>query len=259
MLGSEYTALAAIRARGEVARLRIGHRVFAPSAIATVVTIALLVLLLGLGRWQIQRMHEKAALFAAFERGGQESVSLDALPAGTWRQFQQVNAHGSYDSSRQVLLDNMTHEGRAGFQVLTPFHTDGGKTVLVNRGWLPSGATREELPDVTVGEAPRTVSGKVSDLPRAGIDLGAQQENPGRWPALMSYPRIEQLRALLGSDVAQHIVLLDADQPDGFVREWRPTTFPPERHLGYAVTWFALAAALVIAYGLTNFRTERAP
>ena len=48
------------------------------------------------------------------------------------------------------------------------------------------------------------------------------------------------------------VLLLDKDQPGGFVREWNPVVVGPERHVGYAVQWFALAAALVILYVWVN-------
>jgi surfeit locus 1 family protein len=73
----------------------------------------------------------------------------------------------------------------------------------------------------------------------------------------MNYPRVQEVRDALGVDVQPQVILLDAKQPDGFVREWRPKTFPPERHLGYAVTWFALAATVLIVFLLTNLRNER--
>jgi surfeit locus 1 family protein len=53
---------------------------------------------------------------------------------------------------------------------------------------------------------------------------------------------------------AADLVLLDADQPDGYVRIWAPPGFPPMRHTAYAVQWFALALALFVIYLVTNFR-----
>jgi surfeit locus 1 family protein len=41
------------------------------------------------------------------------------------------------------------------------------------------------------------------------------------------------------------------------VRAWQPSTFPPERHLGYAITWFALAATVAVLFVALNLR--RAP
>lgn len=238
-------------------RLRIGKRVFAPGLFVTLVALALVAGLAGLGRWQIARMHEKEALFAAYDSSAGDSVPLSSLAPGQGARFTRVEVHGQYDSQRQVLLDNLTREGRAGYQVLTPLLQADGTAVLVNRGWVPAGATRSDLPAVAVSEAPRRVLGRLGELPRAGIELAADAAGEGSWPRVMSFPRLQEVRDALGLDVEPRVVLLDAGEPDGFVREWRPGTFPPERHLGYAVTWFALAATVLVLFVVTNLRTER--
>jgi surfeit locus 1 family protein len=237
--------------------LRIGKRVFAPSLFVTLVTLVLVAGLVSLGRWQVARMHEKEALFASYDSGPRDSVPLSSVPSGQQSRFTKVEAHGTYDSGRQVLLDNLTHEGRAGYQVLTPLLQADGTAVLVNRGWVPAGSTRSDLPAVAVSEAPRRVLGRLSALPRAGIELPPDASSAGQWPRVMSYPRLQEVREALGLDVQPQVILLDAREPDGFVREWRPNTFPPERHLGYAVTWFALAATVLLLFVVTNLRTER--
>jgi surfeit locus 1 family protein len=50
------------------------------------------------------------------------------------------------------------------------------------------------------------------------------------------------------------LVLLDPGEPDGYVRDWSPPGFPPIRHIGYAVQWFALALTLFILWVVTNLR-----
>jgi surfeit locus 1 family protein len=233
--------------------LRIGNRVFAPGVFATVLTIMLVIALASLGRWQLERMREKQALFDAFESGGGAAVHLSMVPPSAARRYQRVAAIGHYDSAHQLLLDNMTHDGRAGFHVLTPLVIDAGRSVLVDRGWVPLGATREQLPDVAVAEGDRTVVGRLNDLPAAGIELAAAPPS-GPWPRVASYPKMDELVKLLQLPLYPKVLLLDADQPDGFVREWQPAAFPPERHLGYAITWFALAFTLLAIYVFVNLR-----
>ncbi len=238
--------------------LRIGNRVFAPGVPLTVVTVVLLSLLLGLGRWQVARMHEKQALFAAFAAGDDATLDLSFVAPGSSR-YQRVGAIGRYDSEHQFLLDNLTHEGRAGYHVVTPLTIDEARTVLVDRGWIALGAQRDRLPDVRVATNERTVTGRLNELPRAGIELqAAPVASDAPWPRVVSYPKLAELELALGRPLYQGIVQLDADAPDGFVREWRPSTFPPERHLGYAVTWFTLAATLLAIYVVVGLRRASA-
>jgi surfeit locus 1 family protein len=195
-------------------------------------------------------MHEKEALFATFERG---AAAIAELGPGT-ADWQRVRVTGRYVPERQILLDNMTHEGRAGFQVLTPLRRENGAALLVNRGWVPMGASRSDLPQIDVADDRRTVVGRVHTLPRPGLRAGAAAPAEGPWPRVMSYPTIADVRDALRMEVDERVILLDPEQPDGYVRAWRPSTFPPERHLGYAVTWFALAATVLAAYVITAFK-----
>lgn len=237
--------------------LRVGNRVFAPRVLATLVMLLLVIALLSLGRWQLERMREKQALFAAFDAGATSTLQLSAVPLDQAHLYRHVSATGRYDSTHQILLDNMTHDGRAGFRVLTPLIAAGG-TLLVDRGWVPLGITRDQLPDVSVTEGDRTIQGRLGDLPAPGIEL-ASAPTPANapWPRVLSYPKLPELAAALDRPLDPWVLLLDSDQADGFLREWRPATFPPERHLGYAVTWFALAVTLLALYVVVNL--HRAP
>ena len=52
----------------------------------------------------------------------------------------------------------------------------------------------------------------------------------------------------LGTQVYAYQLLLDAENADGFTRDWQPAVTGPEKHLGYAVQWFGFAITLVIIY-----------
>jgi surfeit locus 1 family protein len=80
-----------------------------------------------------------------------------------------------------------------------------------------------------------------------------------RWPRVLNFPRREDVERVLGSAVEPRIVLLDGGLPDGYERAWRPALrFGPERHLGYAVQWFALALATLVVFLALSLRPARA-
>jgi surfeit locus 1 family protein len=233
--------------------LRIGSRELAPRPFITLATLVLLAAFMALGFWQLQRMREKQALFAAFAAGNQRLERLSDIEPLRAARYTRVIATGRYDTAHQFLLDNMTHAGQAGYRVLTPLDLADGESVLVDRGWVPLGATRAELPEVTVSGNERSVVGRLDDLPAAGIELRSAGADT-TWPRVLNYPHMSELRAALGRPLEDRIVLLDPEQPDGFVRAWQPSVFPPERHLSYAVTWFALAATVVVLFVALNLR-----
>lgn len=238
-------------------RLRLGNRTFAPGLVPTLVMLPLLALLLSLGSWQLRRAQEKQALFDAFARGADATVTLPHGYAPVDR-YAHVVTRGTYLPDRQILIDNMTHGERAGYRVLTPLQRTDGTVVLVDRGWVPLvGGARDRLPDVAVDAKPREIAGRADDLPRAGIDVDTPLGSG--WPRVLSFPKQAQVEQVLERRVYPRIVLLDADRPDGFVRAWQPPGFPPDRHVGYAVQWFGLALTLVIIYLVVNLRKTDAP
>jgi surfeit locus 1 family protein len=128
--------------------------------------------------------------------------------------------------------------------------------VLVDRGWVPLGATRAALPDVAVHTLEREVSGILDVLPIPGLRVGpAATPDDAGWPRVLLFPTEADVEAALGVDVEARIVLLDADLPDGFERHWRPSLgFGPERHLGYAIQWFAFALLAAVLFVSLNLR-----
>lgn len=238
--------------------LRIGHREFAPPAWGVALVALGLAVFVSLGYWQLGRAREKQALFDAFMQGSRDTVGAAGLGFDELARYQHVRLRGAYDGTRQILLDNMpSGAGRPGYRVLTPFkRADGRGWVLVDRGWVPLGATREDLPDVTVDGRQREVNGILDVLPIPGMRIGpAVAPGSGDWPRVMLFPTEADVEFALGADVESRIVLLDAAAPDGFEREWRPALgFGPERHLGYAIQWFAFALVAVVIFIAVNLR-----
>lgn len=226
------------------------NRSFAPRLVPTFLAACAVVLFAALGNWQLGRAGEKRVMARNFSAGG-PALDWAQLPADAPR-FQRVSIRGYYDGQHQFLLDNMSHESVAGVQVLTPLVLDNGDTVLVNRGWLPFGATRQDLPAVDVGDEKRTVVGRIDELPRPGIWLKGPEASG--WPRLVQYPSMPDLARALGRELAPRQVLLDPGVPDGYVREWNVPGTTPDRHLGYAVQWFAFAALAAAIWFVLSFR-----
>lgn len=242
--------------------MRIGKWQFRPTLWPTVATLILLPVLTALGIWQLQRADHKRLLLAEYHRAtalppaSLNAALADGGLAGLPR-YRHVQAQGHYDGSRQILLDDMQQGNQVGYQVVTPLVLQpGGQIVLVNRGFIARTPGMKALPDVSVSAGTRDVEGILGILPVPGLRLG-KTVVPNGWPKLMLYPSHQTLAELYGAQLLQPVLLLDAAQPDGFVRDWRPNIgFPPVRHDAYALQWFALALALVIIWIVVNSRHD---
>ncbi|MFC4310256.1 SURF1 family protein [Steroidobacter flavus] len=213
-----------------------------------------------LGFWQLGRAEQKQALLDQYATAQQTQVEITTQNAANLPRYQRATVSGRFDPAHQILLDNMpSHAGQPGYRVLTPFGTSAG-WLLVDRGWLPMGSTRTQLPDISVGNDERTITGTIDELPRAGIQLATPPVDPKTpWPRVLSFPERPALEQQLGRPLIAGLLLLDASQPDGYERVWEAHLgFMPERHIGYAVQWFAFAVAAVILFVITSFRTRKA-
>lgn len=229
---------------------------FAPRPFTTLLAIVLIAMLVTLGRWQLHRAEEKRALYDSFASGADLTTLIDGQTPRVPR-YRHIAAEGHFDASRQILIDNMVSGGRAGYFVITPFALEGGGWVLVNRGWVPLGASRAERPAIGVDAGTRHIRGRADNLPSAGIKMGVPAPLAPPYPVVANFPTHAEVAQLFSESAwtpAADVLLLDADQPDGYVREWSPPGFPPMRHTAYAVQWFGLALALFVIWVAVNFR-----
>jgi len=224
--------------------------------------LLLCALFLRLGVWQWHRAAYKRALLAAYaEQAARPPVSLNGVlkdaTLESFPQYLKVQAVGSYDGSRQLLLQDMTHEGAVGYEVLTPFQLDDGHLLLVDRGWVQAAADGK-APDIAVEDGEREVRGVLGELPQPGLRLGKPAAPAPGWPKMMFYPQRPDVTALYGDKLLAPILRLDPTEPNGYLREYTPDVgLPPERHLGYAFQWVVMAFAVFGVWLAVNLRRGR--
>ena len=231
---------------------------FAPRWYWILLTAGVVVLFVNLGFWQWHRGEHRRELWQQFERGDQPPIEAPAANLATLPLFTRVRVAGEFDGAHQFLLDNISHAGAPGYEVLTPMRLGDGSHLLVDRGWVPFSGYREQLPDVSLGAAPPPfVTGRVSGLPVAGLASGRVPPPDGPWPRLTSFPDMEQLAQSLGTPLQPVVLLLDADSGPGYLRDWRPPGISPERNFSYAVQWWSFALlALSMFVGLNLKRNH---
>jgi surfeit locus 1 family protein len=206
--------------------------------------------LCALGAWQLQRLAEKRQLLAEIsERLAAEPVSLSDVMERDAREFTKVEISGLFDHAHE-LRKLATFDGSPGWQIITPFTTADGLAVLVDRGIVPDGlrdpAKRPE--DRTVIKLAAIV--RAHDGERGFFDPENDVENRvWYWwdiPAMLASASIPP-----SMKVAPFVLqALPGDDPKAFPRASPPQASLQNNHLQYAITWFSLAAVLLVIAGL---------
>ena len=219
-----------------------------------------------LGLWQLDRAGEKERHEGMFaERTGDAPILLNerlsTMPSELdphWWRYRRVEVWGETLGERQYLLDNRTRNGVAGYHVHVPMLVAGlGRAVLVNRGWVEIGRSRERRPDVSLAASEVVISGVV-EYPRRMLLLGDDGYARSSWPKVVQRIDLDKTARDLDRQMLPFVVLMDAELPHGFVREWTPYLgIGPERHRGYALQWFSLAAAVAVVWIVLKVRGAR--
>jgi surfeit locus 1 family protein len=238
--------------------VQLGRVRFRAGLVPTLATILLLPALIGLGLWQLDRADQKRQLQAEYDRRQAETPKRlrSVLEEAAALRYRPVRVRGRYEPDYQFLLDNRVHQGRAGYHVLTPLRIeDGDVRVLVNRGWVALGADRARLPRIDTPAGEVEIIGVATVPLGKGFRLGGVKPAGPGWQPLWRYLDLEEYARSVPFPTQPAVILLDPASPaGGFVRQWGRLDAGIQTHLGYALTWFSLAVALVAIYILVNVR-----
>ncbi len=236
---------------------------------ASVCLLALgLVFFISLGNWQLGRARLKEALYVSFVKSNNTKGDSLAIARAKWPEQSYVRAEvsGEFIPGKTVLLDSQTANGRIGVQVFQAFQSDEGGAVLVALGFMPIPPDRSSFPNPSTPSGRQRLKGLLSAPPASGIKLAEIGTPPNTSSWLVTRIEAQTFSDYFGVPLPKPVLLLDASTaPENTALEntggtstvvdvlklprvWRPNTFPPERHRGYAATWFGFALTSVIIF-----------
>ena len=228
-------------------------------------TLAMIAVFIGLGVWQLQRRVEKHALIAALtERLAVEPVPLS--PQSEWSkltaqkdEFRRVHFRATYGagadamvySSGSAIRDDVSGPGTWAF---VPAHLSDGDIIVVNAGFVRNAMQDREQQDRTVT---RLVTGGAVDLigyirfpESAGLLTPSPNVEKRLW---FTRDHLAMAQALGWGNGGKRIApfYIDLEQPvppSGIPKPGPLHVHLKDDHMQYAITWFALAGAVVIAF-----------
>jgi cytochrome oxidase assembly protein ShyY1 len=233
-------------------------------------TLAMVALFVGLGVWQLQRRVEKHALIAALTE--RLAAAPAPLPqASQWSaltpardEFRRVSFAATYQpladamvySSGSAVRDDISGPGTWAF---LPARLPSGETVVINAGFVQNTmqdrAQQDRAVTPLITREPVTLTGYIRFPETAG--MLTPPENPAKrlW---FTRDHLAMARTLGWGEVAPFYIDLESPMPASGIPKPGPLDVHlKDDHLQYAITWFGLAGAVVIAFGVWLFGQRR--
>jgi surfeit locus 1 family protein len=233
-------------------------------AVALSIVIMLAFFFINLGFWQLDRHDQRAlenqvmsARLSAdaipvtdlLEAAGSNPESIESL------EYRPTTAQGEFRPDLELLIRNMTNNGRAGYHVVTPLEQGDGSFILVNRGWVPL-----EMDTVPVAAPPPSGRVDVTGLVRlTQLRPAVGQVEPEGVLTVASRIDIDRLSRQVPGEVAPVWVqaLGSRDQLPVPVEE--PDFVDPGPHIMYAVQWFSFTLIGVVGFWFLVRNQVKAP
>lgn len=223
----------------------------------------------ALGFWQLNRADEKRSMLMHYAQLHTSSPIALNKNVKKIENYQAIQAKGTYDNTHVFFLDNQFYQHQLGYEVIQPFILPNVKQVLlVSQGWIKASDDRHQLPVLTSIVGEQNIRGTAyfpsKSLLLLGSNSDSDERNASHWPKRIEKLDQKDMQKWLGHPIYPFIVRLNAisqeqkslqhQANDSFIRDWPIVALPPERHIGYAVQWFAMAAVGLILLFAVNIK-----
>jgi surfeit locus 1 family protein len=218
---------------------------FNPGKRITIFFVFFAFLFFSLGLWQIERGQAKTNLLDDFEKKILEKPSYINQKSQKW---DRVYVEGKWDSSNQILIDNVIRRGIAGYKVLTPLRMkETDQLILVDRGWIKQNTFRDQLPDIKLIQIDEVVSG-ILEIPELGLVLSDDLVSK-EWPKISQTKNLGVIKNEYYENIFPMILLADPTLKNSLEYiKITPTNMTPIKHYGYSAQWFLMFIVLCFMY-----------
>lgn len=205
--------------------------------------VVLILVLMRLGIWQLERAKIKQAILQAFDRAKLQPIR-DCRTKPSPRDWEQCRYQGRV--GRELLyLDNQFMGHALGYEVFTVLTLASGEHLLVDLGWVERGADRHQLPIVTQPQI-LSFTGQVYYPKLAKLKLGELLEAQQGSRYVIEYLDVAALQTLLKRPLLPWVLRMSLQQTTGLKRAWKLVAVAPARHYAYAAQWFGMAAVVFL-------------
>ena len=240
--------------------INIGNYRFSPGLFVTIITVITASVMYSLGLWQISRGEYKDNLQQKIvSRQNNPPLTFNELPYGEdARNYLPVRFSGSYDTRKMIFLDNRIHNGVVGYDVYSRFELNNGKNVLVNRGFVAQGKSRQQLPEIETPGGDLEIHGLLENPPSKGVVLVEDLHQETRWPMVMQYIDLAEIEDKFNTKLMGMIVRLGKNEAGGLIYNQPVLNLNSSKNYAYAFQWFAMMTAVISLFLVLNTSKRKA-
>lgn len=211
---------------------------------AGVFTVLGLGILLKLGFWQLDRLEWKEDLLARIETNMMGTIiSINPTSNDPGLEYSRFCTEGKFLNDKELYVFASNLQGVGGVHIYTPLKLAGGEHIIINRGWVPNALKDPSTRVEGQVKDPQTICGVLRlDRTKSYVTPDNNLEE-NRWFT----PEVSAMSKAVGlNNIYQFFLEADeTDNPGGYPIGGQTFVNIPNNHLGYAITWFGLAVALL--------------
>ena len=199
---------------------------------------------ISLGMWQIERANEKKLIIANYDKllvsapiVLQKNQMLD--------NWQPIETIGTYEDTI-VYEDNAINNGKAGFKVYHLFRNDDGTFIFVHRGFIERNLIKNNLPEVEIPAEKKLIYGTALFKQNNTFVKNIEESDSRIIQEFNASLLIDKYPMLKDKYLHPFLFNLDLRDVNKYQPIEKPVNMTASKHIGYAIQWFGLCAALII-------------
>ena len=199
---------------------------------------------ISLGIWQIERANEKKLIIANYDKL-LVSAPIALQKNQMLNNWQPIETTGTYEDTI-VYEDNAINNGKAGFKVYHLFRNDDGTFIFIHRGFIERNLIKNNLPEVEIPTEKKSIYGTTLFKKNNTFVKNIEESDSRIIQEFNASLLIDKYPMLKDKYLHPFLFNLDIRDVNKYQPIEKPVNMTASKHIGYAIQWFGLCAALII-------------
>lgn len=199
---------------------------------------------ISLGMWQIERANEKKLIIANYDKL-LVSAPIALQKNQMLNNWQPIETTGTYEDTI-VYEDNAINNGKAGFKVYHLFRNDDGTFIFIHRGFIERNLIKNNLPEVEIPTEKKSIYGTTLFKQNNTFVKNIEESDSRIIQEFNASLLIDKYPMLKDKYLHPFLFNLDLRDVNKYQPIEKPVNMTASKHIGYAIQWFGLCAALII-------------